>query len=258
MAARCTAACTASWHSDRAITPSAPAFPCGSPRASWPRATRSMLEKLQLDQNEKDMLEHIVAPDGGRARPGPRGRHRRHAVRLHREGVRRDAWSSRARAASTRAAWRIDRLLTGTYHGHPVRSWPSWRSCSGSRSTWWGHGSAELLDAGHRRAHGRGERRARRRAAGERGVAVARDGRRVQRRGQRAELPAHHRDAVLLPVAFWRTAATWRAWRSSWTSCCARSGCPAARIVPMLDRLRLHGAGRSWRRARCQSSATAR
>ena len=48
-----------------------------------------VLEQLDLDENEKEMLGHIIVPDGGRARPGPRRGHRRHALRLHRAGVRR-------------------------------------------------------------------------------------------------------------------------------------------------------------------------
>ena len=55
----------------------------------------------------------------------------------------------------------------------------------------------------------------------------------------------------------WRIPATWRAWRSSWTSCCGASGCRGAASCPCswasAARCR-----RSWPAARCRPSATAR
>ena len=132
-AARCTAASTRIMAPHRATTPSAPASPCGSPR-------RKLVEGDPLDAGRKlrprpERAGHRWSTSCARWRPSAAWTARRRIADMRfafiEKRLRRRAWSSRTRAASTRAAWRIDRLLTGTFTAIPCVLRPSWRSCSG-------------------------------------------------------------------------------------------------------------------------------
>ena len=100
---------------------------------------RLVLERLDLDQNEKDALEHIICQ-----MEAERGLDRAAAIadmrfsfigRVCEQTVVKPS-ESREHARSTR----IDKLLTGPVHGHPCVRRHQRRWCSGSRSTWWGRG----------------------------------------------------------------------------------------------------------------------
>ncbi len=157
-----------------------------------------VLEKLALDENEKHMLGHIV-----RQLEDERGLDRAAAIADMRfafigKRVRRVRGAPARRAASMRAAWRSTAAHRHV-HGHPrVRGHHGARVLAHVQRG----GRVAVGDAGrrHRLAHRRGGERARG-GAGERGAAVARHRRRVQRRGQRGGIFAHYRHAVLLPVA---------------------------------------------------------
>ena len=213
-----------------------------------------VLEKLRLDQNEKDMLEHIV-----RQMEAERGLDRAAAIadmRFAFIGKVCDECVVKPRESREHARSMAHRQVAHRHvHGHPrVRGHHGARVLAHVQR---GGGMAlRAVGLRHHGAHRRGVRRARG-GAGERGVAVARGGRRAQRRGQRAELPAHHRHAVLLPVAsgglrlhgargvrHGQAAAQDRALGPLHRAHARRDS--AARCRP------------SWRRARCRRSATAK
>ncbi len=58
--------------------------------------------------------------------------------------------------------------------------------------------------------------------------------RHFRRCGQRAQLPAHHRNAVLLPLHSWRIPATWLVWPFVMDKLLRRIGLSGRSFVPML------------------------
>ena len=213
-----------------------------------------VLERLELDQNEKDALEHIICQ-----MEAERGLDRSAAIADMRfsfigrvcEATVVRPQESREHARSTA----IDKLLTGPFTAIPafvaIMALVFWLTfqCGGSVAV----GDARC---GHHGAHRRGGVGACGRT-GERGAAIARHRRRVQRRGQRAQLPAHPSSRCSSSCRCWRTRDTWRAWRSSWTSCCGASGCRGGPSCPC-SWASVARCQRSWPAARCRPSATAR
>ena len=76
-------------------------------------------EALKLDQNEKEMIEHIILQMEQEARPGPRRRHCRHAVPLYPPAGESDVVKPHQSKEQLRSA-RIDRFLTGKYTAIPA------------------------------------------------------------------------------------------------------------------------------------------
>ena len=77
-------------------------------------------EALKLDQNEKEMIEHIILQMEQGARPGPRRRHCRHAVPLLSDQLVNQTVVKPHQSKEQLRSARIDRFLTGKYTAIPA------------------------------------------------------------------------------------------------------------------------------------------